>query len=452
MFYRIFRACLGVCLRIFYRGIEAPGLEAVPGEGPLLLVANHGSALMDPLLILVLVPRAISFLAKHTLFAMPVVGFVLRRIGGIPVYRRVDAPSGEPRNDAMFEACCGVLKSGGAVCLFPEGVSHDRPRLEPLRTGAARIFLRATGGSTAPVRIIPVGINFEQKKAFRSRVLILFGRPVETGGLDRPGEAGPGLGAEELTSRIEKALGSLVPGLDSWEELQFVREIERLYLGGRADSLAGEAPVLKRFIEAYHLYRRSNPEAVLEIRRRWEAYRRQLARFSLTDSQVDLAEAPARAARFFFAGAAATLLLLPLAGLGLLFHVVPYRLCGTIERRINRHPDQTATVKLMAGLALFPITYVLLLAIPLARWGPRVVLPLLVFLAVTGWAALLVSENRQRLSESAGALLLAFPRSKALETIRRERRGILDRVGDLIRESSPFGPTDLSGDGGGPER
>ena len=191
---------------------------------------------------------------------------------------------------------------------------------------------------------------------------------------------------------------------------------------------------------------------MLEIRRLWEAYRRQLARFSLTDSEVDLAETPARAARFLFAGAAVTLLVLPLAALGLLSHVVPYRLCGYIERRINRHPDQAATVKLMAGLALFPATYLLLLAIPLARWGLTVAILLLLLLLVAGWAALLVGENRRRLSESAGALFLAFPGTKALEAIRQERQGILERVGDLIRQKSPFGPTGLSGSGGALER
>src|SRR5712691_5770127 len=156
MFYRVFRALLTLCLDIFYRRIEAPGLEAIPQDGPLLLVANHGSALMDPLLLLVLVPRPVSFLAKHTLFPMPVVGHVLRRIGGIPVYRKQDDPGDAARNEAMFDACRNVLESRGAVCLFPEGISHDHPRLQPLKTGAARIFLRATSHSAIRVQILPV--------------------------------------------------------------------------------------------------------------------------------------------------------------------------------------------------------------------------------------------------------------------------------------------------------
>ena len=84
MFYRIFRAFITRCLRVYYRRIEAPGLEGVPRTGPLLLVANHGNALLDPLLLLALLPRPLSFLAKHTLFDTPVIGYFTRRIGVFP--------------------------------------------------------------------------------------------------------------------------------------------------------------------------------------------------------------------------------------------------------------------------------------------------------------------------------------------------------------------------------
>jgi glycerol-3-phosphate O-acyltransferase / dihydroxyacetone phosphate acyltransferase len=383
---------------------------------------------------------------------MPVVGPVLRRIGGIPVYRKQDAPGDAARNEAMFEACRNVLELGGAVCLFPEGISHDHPRLQRLKSGAARIFLQVAARSSIPVTILPVGINFEEKKTFRSRVLILFGGPVVTEGVGDLEVAAPGRGVEELTSRIEKALASLLPGLDSWEELGFLREIQHLYLGRGSDSLAREAPVLKRFIDAYHFYRRTDPPRVQEIRRLWEAYRRQLARFALTDAQVDLAEAPTKAARFLFSGAVMTLLVLPLAALGLIVHFVPYHLCGWIERRFNRHPDQAATVKLMAGLALFPATYLLLLAVPLARWGWKPALFLVVLMPIAGWAALVVGENRQRLAESAGALVLALSRRKALEMIRRQRQRILDQVGEVIRNRPEGQTTRLAGDGGELER
>ncbi len=432
MFYRIFRAFITLCLRVFYRKIEAPGLEGVPPEGPLLLVANHGNALLDPLLLLSLVPRPLSFLAKHTLFDTPVIGAVTRRIGGLPVYRRQDAPGEAGRNEETLEACRRILERGGAVCLFPEGISHDRPRLEALKTGAARIFLGARRSGSPPVRLIPAGINFEAKTVFRSRVLVVFGGDVTARDLPE-GDPTPA-GVEILTRRIEEALGALVPGLDSWEELEFVRGIKDLHLGRREGTLAEEAPILKRFIEGYRHYRRTRPDEVREIRIRWNAYRRQLARFSVTEEQLDLAQTPTRAARFLLTSALVIGLVLPLAAAGFLIHLIPFLLTGWMERTLNRHPDQSATFRLILGVVLFPLTYLLVLIFPFLRGGWRVALPCLAVLPFTGWAALLMVERRDRLAESARALVLALPGGRALEEIRGERSAILESVARLIRD------------------
>ena len=59
-------------LRVFYRNVEAAGLDRVPAAGPTILVLNHPNGLMDPLLLLCLSPRPVSFLAKSPLFTMPV--------------------------------------------------------------------------------------------------------------------------------------------------------------------------------------------------------------------------------------------------------------------------------------------------------------------------------------------------------------------------------------------
>jgi hypothetical protein len=91
----------------------------------------------------------------------------------------------------------------------------------------------------------------------------------------------------------------------------------------------------------------------------------------------------------------------------------------------------------MAGLVFFPLAYLLVLAIPFFLSGWRAALPGVLVLPLTGWAALLVAENRERLAESARALFLALPGGRALEEIRRERRGILEEVARLIRELPP---------------
>jgi glycerol-3-phosphate O-acyltransferase / dihydroxyacetone phosphate acyltransferase len=71
---RFIEALCRLMLRVFFRRVDAVGLENVPDSGPLLMVANHPNGLMDPLLLLSRSPRPVSFMAKEPLFRMPLIG------------------------------------------------------------------------------------------------------------------------------------------------------------------------------------------------------------------------------------------------------------------------------------------------------------------------------------------------------------------------------------------
>lgn len=164
---------------VFFRSVEVVGAEKIPASGALLYVANHGNSLVDPMLLLAQLPRPARFLAKHTLWSNPAVRPLLELAGAIPVYRRQDGAEGGD-NDATFAACFAALGAGGAIALFPEGISYHAPKLQPLKTGAARIALGAerTHGPLG-LRIVPVGLTFEDKAEFRSRALIVVGDPLD---------------------------------------------------------------------------------------------------------------------------------------------------------------------------------------------------------------------------------------------------------------------------------
>jgi 1-acyl-sn-glycerol-3-phosphate acyltransferase len=82
------------------------------------------------------------------------------------------------RNEGTLEAAKGALVKGRAITIFPEGKSHSEPALAELKTGAARIALGAAKEGAA-VRIVPVGLTYEDKHLFRSEVLIEVGTPIE---------------------------------------------------------------------------------------------------------------------------------------------------------------------------------------------------------------------------------------------------------------------------------
>lgn len=193
-------------LRVFFREIEVVGLARVPRGVPLVVVANHVNALVDALLIIAFLGLRPRILAKSTLWRHPVMAPLLVLAGGVPVYRRQDGKDTTGNFDT-FRRCRAVLAGGGAVLLFPEGTSHSHPHRLPLKTGAARIALE-TEACHGPLglRVIPVGLRYEAKGEFRSRVLIQVGDPIDPASeRERYARQGP-VAVQALTDRIAGGL------------------------------------------------------------------------------------------------------------------------------------------------------------------------------------------------------------------------------------------------------
>src|SRR6476619_6365166 len=160
----------GSC-RLFYR-VDCVG--SAPASGAVILLPNHPNALLDPAVVWATAGRDVRFLAKSTLFDGPLRPLITAA-GAIPVYRKLDQGADTSRNVETFAAVGAALERGDAICIFPEGVSHSTGRLVPLRTGAARMALSAERAGTR-VNLVPVGLNFERKTTFRSRVTVVYGQ------------------------------------------------------------------------------------------------------------------------------------------------------------------------------------------------------------------------------------------------------------------------------------
>lgn len=124
------------------------GTEHVPREGGVILVTNHISY-ADPFGFARFVynsGRFPSFLAKDGLFRIPVIGWVLRRVGQIPVHRGT-ADARVSLRDAI-----AAVQAGACVCIYPEGTVTRDPDWWPMvgKTGVARLAL-ATNAPVIPV-------------------------------------------------------------------------------------------------------------------------------------------------------------------------------------------------------------------------------------------------------------------------------------------------------------
>lgn len=145
------------------------GKERVPAEGPVVLVANHIGVLDGPLLLGV-TPRPAHFLIKEEMFGGPV-GWVLEKAGQISV----DRGSGR----GALQSALAVLKRGGVIGVFPEGVRGSGAVAEA-RAGAA--WLAVQGNATVvPVAILGTrrtGESVNHIGAPRRKIGIIFGPPV----------------------------------------------------------------------------------------------------------------------------------------------------------------------------------------------------------------------------------------------------------------------------------
>jgi 1-acyl-sn-glycerol-3-phosphate acyltransferase len=163
------------------------GTENVPQSGPLIVACNHRSYL-DPPLLGCLCPRRISYMAKKELFAVPVLGTVIRALGAYAVDRQGSATSAIRRS-------LSVLEAGGAVGIFPEGTRNRTGEVVP-QTGVALL------ASLARAPVVPACIVGSDRALRFAQITVAFGAPV---GLE-PGRKATREDLAKFTDEVMKSI------------------------------------------------------------------------------------------------------------------------------------------------------------------------------------------------------------------------------------------------------
>jgi glycerol-3-phosphate O-acyltransferase/dihydroxyacetone phosphate acyltransferase len=429
-------ALLRFTLRIFFRRVETEGRERVPRTGPVMFVLNHPNSLVDPVFILCLAPRPVSFLAKAPLFRIPLVGWLVRAAGSIPVERRQDPGADLTKNREMFARVRAHLAAGGAVALFPEGTSHSDPRLKPMKTGAARIALGVQ--ATPALRIQPVGLFYTAKQTFRSEALVYFGETLEVtpAPLGPDGEPPPDR-VQDLTERIGRALGEVTLQADAYEAHDFVARTERILASQRRESddaprpeLADEFAFRRRILAGYHALRARDPERLEKIRRRVFRYEDRLRGAGIDPWDVPVGRL--RAGRMILSLVAFLLrfiLLLPLGVPGLILHYLPYRLVGLLSKRaVGKYEDILATAKAAAAFIVFPLVWIIV-GVVFWRWlGLGAGVAAFLLAPPSGYAALRLSETADRALGAVRALGLWLVGRRQFLHLQLERRVLREDI------------------------
>ena len=164
------------------------------------------------------------------------------------ILRRVD-------QKVVYEKVLDKLASGGAIGIFPEGGSHDRTDLLPLKVGVALIAYSALEKDGLNVPIVPVGLNYFSRHRFRGRAVVEYGPPTLIDPSTLPAFVAGGTErrkvCNELLDRIQDSMKSVIVSAPDFETLQMIYTARRLYQKNPKLDPREKQELSRRFAEGY---------------------------------------------------------------------------------------------------------------------------------------------------------------------------------------------------------
>jgi glycerol-3-phosphate O-acyltransferase/dihydroxyacetone phosphate acyltransferase len=367
----------------------------------------------------------------------------------------------------VYEAVFDRLSAGGAVGIFPEGGSHDRTELLPLKAGVAIMALGALAANPdSGLKIVPCGMNYFHAHKFRSRAVVEFGNPVEVPKelveLYKNGERREAIG--QLLDTVYQALVAVTVTSPDYDTLMLIQAARRLYNPtGKKLPLPMVVELNRRLVKGYTHYK--DDPRIISLKKSVTDYNRQLRYMNIRDHQVEYAKFPLPKVIFLLFYRLTKISLLSIGVLpGLILFAPVFVASKIISIKKSREAlaastvklqgrDVMATWKLLVALAFAPVLYNLY-TILLVYWTYRNRVqgyvpdwvPLwgvflsgyVIFPAIT-FAALRFGEIGMDIVKSLRPLLLSLnpASSNVIYKLRERRRHLSTEVTEVINTLGP---------------
>jgi glycerol-3-phosphate O-acyltransferase/dihydroxyacetone phosphate acyltransferase len=428
-------------VRVFFSGVEVEHGERLGPDRPTVLVAEHRNGLVDGLLLMAALPRYPRFLGKSTLFHHPLLWPFLQVGGVVPVHRAQDGGSPDGNRQA-FDRCLRLLERGALVAVFPEGISHDEPSLQALRTGAARIALSAASAGVAEVETVAVSLVYDDKQRFRSRALVRVGVPRSAQPWMVAYRSDPRRAVRSLTDDLAERLRQEGNEYRSWAEAS--------EWGAVADAVARPTTALPVPVSLIDRQRAvgalvgagSGPEgraALKVLHEAYDSYRRLLDLLGLTDAQVAADYGSGRLRWDLVRALARVVVAVPFAVVGMAVHAVPYavvRVAGSVPKNVGMR----ATVKVLGSFFLYVVTYVGVGVVVGSVLGAGFGVAAAMAAPLCGYVALRLVERLHRIGGARAGYRLARQGGPMADLLRSRRAAVIGAAGAVMALSGPPGP------------
>ncbi|PGH08476.1 hypothetical protein AJ79_05965 [Helicocarpus griseus UAMH5409] len=367
----------------------------------------------------------------------------------------------------VYQAVFQTLNAGGCIGIFPEGGSHDRPNLLPLKAGVALMALGALAENPdCGVKIVPCGMNYFHAHKFRSRAVVEFGSPIEVPPelvkMYKEGKRREAVGT--LLDTIYQALVAVTVISPDYETLMLIHAARRLYNpAGKKLPLPMVVELNRRLVKGYAQYK--DDPRILSLKKSVMDYNKQLWLLGIRDHQVEYAKfsvIKVVSTLVYRLGKLAVMSIGTLPGLILFGPVFVATKIISIKKSREalaassvkiQGRDVMATWKLLVALAFAPLLYAFY-TILLTYWTYRnrvqgyvpewvplravVIFGCWLFPAIT-FAALRIGEIGMDILKSMRPLVLSLNPTSAntLVKLRETRAKLSQEVTDLINTLGP---------------
>ncbi|KAH6633333.1 CTR1 suppressor protein [Boeremia exigua] len=367
----------------------------------------------------------------------------------------------------VYDAVHAVLHHGGSIGIFPEGGSHDRTDLLPLKAGVAIMALGTVASKPdCNLKIIPVGMNYFHAHKFRSRAVIEFGTPINIPPELAQKFEGPGRreAIGDMLESVRQGLISVTVTTPDYETLQVIQAVRRLYNSkGTKLPLPRIVELNRRLVKGYERFK--DDPRIVKLRTEVISYNAKLRAVGFRDHQVQYATMhPLKAFILFWYRLSKLLILTAFVLPGTMLFGLVFVATKMISIKKAKEAlaasnvkvqarDVMATWKLLVAMAVAPACYLWYISLGLLWYRYNncngyvpagiqkrylIVIQAIIYPTVT-YAALRFGEVAMDILKSLVPLwkMMNPFSSEELVKIKQRRENLAERVNELINELGP---------------
>ena len=355
-FYIFTKVCVRFSFRIFFKKTTIIGKERLDFSAPSILVANHPQTAFDPISVVVRTNRIVFFLANYSIFNTPFRNWFFRTFYCIPVKRKKeDAKMGYLDNEKSLSMAADHLSGGGCLFVAPEGRSLHKRRINPLKTGAARIALDAENDNdfNLGLTIFPFGNNYESATRFRKNFVLSVGHPIRIVDFKDDFVKDEKAAANKITDLIAEQLSELTIDIQPAIDDRAFRQIEEILFNESKDQ--SEEVIFKKrkaLSLSFLKLKETNTSTFEKLKSQALKYNRYCRGWRVSDATFNNPN-------FSFFRIIYLMLTFPLFIWGAINNLIPFLIVWYLANNLKFPIVYKNTVKILSGYVIVPVFYLL---------------------------------------------------------------------------------------------